>query len=220
MKAVRNILTCPFEVKAEGDAGQITGYASVFNNVDLGRDIVRPGAFTSSIAALKGAGRALPMLYQHDSSEPIGIWSDFTEDSRGLKCTGEIVMDTQRGREAHALMKRGAITGLSIGYGVKKETWDSDNRLRYLDELELREVSPVTFPMNIEARLTDVKRGNLTLREFEAFLRDEGGFSRSDARMIAEEGFKAWSSPRDEECGPQALSDLIAGLQQVNASFR
>ncbi|MCK1313706.1 HK97 family phage prohead protease [Bradyrhizobium sp. 23] len=144
-----------FDVKAVAEDGTFSGYASVFGVTDLGGDSVQPGAFTKSLKSKPAA--KVKMLRGHDTSEPIGVWTSIVEDSRGLKATGRLILDTNKGRETYALLKAGALDGLSIGYRTKKESFDRTKKVRLLNELELHEVSIVTFPMNPTATISRVK---------------------------------------------------------------
>lgn len=134
------------------DAAEIEGYASLFGQVDQGGDIVQPGAYSASIAAHEQAGRSVKMLWQHDPAQPIGVWTTVREDKTGLWVAGRLLDSTQKGREAAALIKAGALDGLSIGYRTKKAAKNGDGQ-RLLSELELWEVSLVTFPMLPDARV-------------------------------------------------------------------
>ncbi|MFN0114566.1 MAG: HK97 family phage prohead protease [Paracoccaceae bacterium] len=131
---------------------EIEGYASVFNAVDQGGDIVAKGAYARSLAELGTGGRRVKMLWQHDPAEPIGVWDEVREDERGLYVKGRILTDVARGREAAALIANGAIDGLSIGYRTITAERDGKGR-RVLRDLDLWEVSLVTFPMLPEARV-------------------------------------------------------------------
>ncbi len=131
---------------------QIEGYASYFGQVDNGNDVVTKGAYAKSLTDLAAKGRNVKMLWQHDPSQPIGIWDEVREDARGLYVKGRILTDVARGREAAALIGAGAIDGLSIGYRTVKAT-KNDKGQRLLSELELWEVSLVTFPMLPSARV-------------------------------------------------------------------
>ncbi len=146
----------PLEFKLAGDRGEISGYASEFGVKDAGGDTVQAGAFGASLTSTKAAGRKVPMLWQHRPDEPIGIWDSAVEDRRGLKVSGRIVLETSRGQEAFALAKSGALNGLSIGYRTIKSRPDS-GRGRLLDQLDLVEISLVTFPMLDSARISSVK---------------------------------------------------------------
>ena len=134
------------------DGAVIEGYASLFGAVDRGGDVVERGAYTASLKALVSAGRRVRMLWQHDPAQPIGVWDEVREDETGLYVKGRLLPDVARAREAAALLTAGAIEGLSIGYRTVKATKDDTGRRR-LQELELWEVSLVTFPMLPEARV-------------------------------------------------------------------
>ena len=154
------------------DKSLIEGYASLFGQADQGGDIVVKGAYAASIARLKAAGQRVKMLWQHDPAQPIGVWDEVREDDRGLWVKGRLLDSTQKGREAAALIAAGAIDGLSIGYRTTKAS-KNDKGQRLLTELELWEVSLVTFPMLPSARV-EAKRETPeidgTLRELAAVL--------------------------------------------------
>jgi len=134
------------------DGSLVQGYASVFGRRDQGGDVVQAGAYGASLKALAAAGRRVKMLWQHDPAQPIGVWDEVREDATGLYVKGRILMDVERGREAAALLAAGAIDGLSIGYRTLRAERDGKGQ-RLLAELELWEVSLVTFPMLPEARV-------------------------------------------------------------------
>lgn len=134
------------------DGAVISGYASLFGAADQGGDIVQAGAYAKSLTELARNGRSVKMLWQHDPTQPIGVWEDVKEDSKGLFVKGRILTDIQAGREALALIEAGAIDGLSIGYRTKRAEKAASGQ-RLLHELELWEVSLVTFPMLSEARV-------------------------------------------------------------------
>lgn len=134
------------------DGTLVEGYASLFGKADQGGDVVQQGAYAASLAKLSADGRSVKMLWQHDPAQPIGIWDEVREDARGLYVKGRLLTDVARGAEAAALIQAGAIDGLSIGYRTKKAEKDTSGR-RLLNELELWEVSLVTFPMLPDARV-------------------------------------------------------------------
>ncbi|MDB5596764.1 MAG: peptidase [Hyphomicrobiales bacterium] len=136
--------------------GMFEGYASLFGIVDLGGDEVMPGAFRTSLA--RRDAKHVRMLWQHDPASPIGKWLSMTEDARGLKVKGQLNLAVARAREALALMRDGAVDGLSIGFRVKRASKSRGGSTRKLMELDLWEVSIVTFPMLPQARVSAVKR--------------------------------------------------------------
>jgi len=140
---------------AETDAsGHLRGYASLFGQPDQGGDVVEPGAFAGSLAQLARAGRRVKFLWQHDPATPIGVWSEIHEDGRGLMVAGHILPGVARGSDAIALMAAGAIDGLSIGYRTVRAAPNPESGGRRLIEIDLWEVSLVTFPMLPAARAT------------------------------------------------------------------
>lgn len=210
-----------FDVKAVGDDGTFNGYGSVFGTVDSYQEVVAPGAFTESLAELKAKGRPVPVLWQHRSSEPIGAWSALSEDDRGLFGEGRILLDAgDMERRAHAHMKAGTVTGLSIGYWVRESSYDEKTGIRTLTKLDLIEISLVTFPANDDARVEAVKfklaHGELpTEREFGKFLR-EAGFSKSRSTFLsgAIDELRRKESARDTaQPSLKALSDTLSDFK-------
>ncbi len=203
-------LDFPLDVKDIGEDGAIEGLAAAYGNVDFGGDIILPGAFTKTLRGRK----SLPMLLYHDMRMPVGVWTEFEDTAKGLRLKGRITTATQAGVEALALARDGALAGLSIGYRSMKERFTE--KARELIEVMLHETSLVSIPMNERAQITHVKdilaSGELpSVRQFEAFLRDAGGFSKSLATAIAA---KATPHLRGE---PEAkanddLADFLAGL--------
>lgn len=135
--------------------GTVEGYASLFGEIDQARDMVMRGAFAQTLAT-RGV-RRIPMLFQHDPSEPVGIWLELREDHRGLFARGRLIPDVRRGRELLSLLREGAIDGLSIGFRTGKARIDPRTRIRHLYAVDLWEISIVTFPMLTGARVQTVK---------------------------------------------------------------
>lgn len=135
------------------EGARLEGYASVFGVRDQGGDVVLAGAYGASLARIAREGRRVKMLWQHDPGQPIGIWDEVVEDAVGLRVKGRLLTDLAQGREAAALLAAGAIDGLSIGYRTLRAERDGKGQ-RLLAELDLWEVSLVTFPMLPEARVS------------------------------------------------------------------
>lgn len=221
----------PFEFKftdTNGQpAGSFEGYASAFNNIDDGGDRILPGAFVDTLAQAKASGRMPKMLLNHggglfgagaEDMLPIGKWNNLGEDTKGLEAKGRLInLDTESGKRIYGAMKEGELSSLSIGYKAEKFTRGTraGEPRRSISQIKLYEISPVTFPMNGHAAITSVKScGIKTIREFEDFLRDVGGYSHAAAKAIAAGGFKA-TDPRDEDDASIAalIRSNIAKLQ-------
>lgn len=154
-------LSAPFQIKELGANGHVSGYASVFNEVDAQREVVAKGAFRRSLAAMKTSGRQPAMLWMHDIRQPIGVWEHVKEDARGLNVEGRLAIRTAAGADAYELLRMGAVTGLSIGYRTTASRMDEKSRTRTLLDVDLFEVSLVTFPANASARISAVKDPHL-----------------------------------------------------------
>lgn len=207
------------EIKKEPDQdGEFEGYASVFGVVDGGNDVVNRGAFEKSLATRKPK-----MLWQHDPQQVIGVWEEVREDEKGLFVKGRILKDVERGREAMALMRAGAIDSMSIGYRtIKASNEGPADRVRRLMEVELFEVSVVTFPMLSAATITDVKSIDWkNKRDIERALRDVFALTQSEAKAFMADGFNGLQAKRDVDAlgydmgDVSALSDQLKQLQKV-----
>jgi uncharacterized protein len=147
----------PLEIKELGANGFVSGYASVFGSVDAQREVVQAGAFTRSLSAWKRTQRQPAMLWMHDTGKPVGVWEKVREDASGLAVEGRLAIRTQDGADAYELLRMGAVTGLSIGYRTVASRIDAKNRVRTLTDVDLYEISLVTFPANDAARIHAVK---------------------------------------------------------------
>ena len=198
----------------EENKGMFSGYGSIFNKKDLGNDVMMDGAFAKSIAS-KGA-RGVKLLYQHKADEPIGVFDEIIEDRKGLKVKGRLAMGTQKGKEVYELMKMGAIDGLSIGYRVspKGAHYDEKGKRRMLKEVDLMEISAVTFPMNPRARIQAVKGSGKSVREWEVILREAGELSRSESKVAANAVHKALDQ-REVDSEQTDVIKQIANLTKI-----
>lgn len=203
----------PFEVKEISESGKFSGYGSVFGVLDSYADIVVKGAFTKTIARHQQAKSAPAMLWQHKSDDPIGVWTNVHEDDHGLYVEGELILEASRGRDAYWLMKKGAVRGLSIGYKTVKDQYDHNTDVRQLLEVDLWEVSPVTFPACPTAQIGDIK--SITERDFERMLTRDAGLTRSQARVVINQGFKALKTTQDA-----GLGELSAAIEEVRRIFK
>jgi HK97 family phage prohead protease len=183
----------PVALKLADDhaAGLIEGYGAVFANLDRGGDVIAKGAFQATLAEHKAQGTLPAMLWSHNPDKPIGTWTDVREDAKGLVVRGQLNLDTQGGREALALLKGRAVNGLSIGYVPKRSERDPKTGSRTLKEVELWEISLVTFPMNPQARITRAKSATAGIRKLEDVLREDLGLSRTEAKRFIHHGWSA-----------------------------
>jgi HK97 family phage prohead protease len=207
------------DVKAVAADGTFTGYGSVFGVVDSYNEVVAPGAFKTSLAALAAKGRSLPILWQHRTAEPIGAWTGLTEDAHGLAGKGALWLEeAPNARVAYKGMETKAITGLSIGYYVIRSSYNEKTGIRTLEEVDLVECSIVTVPANDEARIDSIKariaHGALpSLPDFEKLLR-EAGFSKTQSAVIANRGLKHLL--RSESDNDSKANDLAPMIAQAN----
>lgn len=229
-------LRCRFETKFaevddDAEIGKFTGYGAIFGELDSYGDVIAKGAFKDTLK--KRAGGKLPkMLLQHggwwvndQDGVPIGQWTAMAEDEKGLRVEGRLTADdSERFKIVYGAMKIGELDGLSIGFTATDYSMGTkpEEPRRTLKKVDLMEVSVVTFPAAINARVTDIKAAHDNIRDFERFLRDEGGFSHAAAKAIASGGFKARSDPRDEDDGLTELRSLAhaRGAAIVNLNSR
>lgn len=207
-------LGIPIELKAFGDSGSFEGYASIFGNVDLGGDVIERGAFKEIV---KGKNGMVKILNQHNTRDPIGV-AEVKQDDKGLSFQGQLILESASARSAYALMKGGVLDGMSIGYDVLPGGAKIlDSGIRQLKELKLWEISPVTFGMNPLAGIDSVKQfAKVTnIREYEDFLRDAGGFSKAQAKLLASGGWKAMPDQRDAGGDADLMQQHLKFLQTI-----
>jgi len=202
--------------------GSFSGYASLFGAVDLGRDVIEPGAFAASLKR-RGAGD-VRMLYQHDPDQPIGRWLSIREDDRGLHVEGKLALGVARAREVHELMKSGALDGLSIGFQTLRARSEAKAGVRRILSADLWEISVVTFPMQPGARVTAVKAAAAshttsvpTRRELERRLTRDARLTRRQARGLIARGYGALSDRQD--AGPEDLKRLETRMRRLAATL-
>jgi len=196
---IREHLACKFKVKELTETGRFSGLAAVYGNVDLGKDVIEPGAFTKT---LNEHGGVFPVLWQHDSRQPIGLGT-FSDSAKGLQVEGQLTMEVGKAAEASALMRDKVARGLSIGYDAM--TAPVRDGIRHLTEIKLWETSIVTFPMNEMALVDGVKN----VAGFLEFLRqvEEGSIEFTGEEFSAlQKTFSALAARR----APAATQDISA----------
>lgn len=209
---------CHLNIKAQGEDGTFEGYGSVFGVKDSYSEIVAAGAFTDSLAEHRSKGTFPALLWQHDPSQPIGVYTEMREDAKGLFVKGQLLLDVAKGKEAHALLKAGALNGLSIGFMPVKSSYDEENHERTLTEVDLWEVSLVTFPANDKSRVEGVKAAIAEIKSLagaERFLRDAKlPLTRSQATAIVSQIKDVALRQRDAD---QVVSKLNASANKLLA---
>ena len=216
----KEFLNLPFQIKSVDDDGHIEGYGAVFNNIDFGLDRIERGAFKDTLRARK-ATEPLPMLWQHNSGEPIGVWHTATEDKNGLYVEGQLNLSRDSGAadvplawQARALAKQRAVSGLSIGFYAEDYRYEED--VRVLTKLDVIEVSMATFPMNPLAQIANVKQ--LTNKEFVSVTRQRLGLSRQAAEALRAdglEGLRAYFSSRKSGDADNAIASLKSLIDTI-----
>lgn len=211
----KKYLDCGFQVKAIEESGAFEGYGSIFGNIDHYGDIVEKGAFTTSLGKHKQKGTMPALLWQHKGSEPIGVYTDMYEDENGLYVKGQLALKTAKGQEAYELLKMKALSGLSIGFNTVSDEYDQKTNIRNIKEVDLWEISLVTFPANESARISALKSIEeiKTLSDAENYLRESGGYSKSEAVGIVSRIKSACRSESDE------LGEVKAALESLQSRF-
>ena len=199
----------PFEVKAVDDAGNFEGYASVFNNIDLGDDVILPGAFTR--VKTTRAGRLKLALF-HDLTRLVGS-AEYNQDQHGLYLKGRINLNVSYARDAYELMKEGTLDSMSIGFNPLDDAIEQreGRRVRIISQAELWEASIVPFGMNPEAQVMSVKSD---IRLFENALRERMGLSQKEAAAVASLGY-----PAIHRDGDDAATATVEELKKLSLNI-
>ncbi|MFM2580634.1 HK97 family phage prohead protease [Vibrio fortis] len=212
-----------FEIKSvDPEAGTFEGYANTFGFKDHAGDNTQKGAFTKSLDEHKAANSMPAMLWQHKQDQPIGVWTEMYEDDHGLYAKGKLILEVQQAKEAYALMKAGALKGLSIGYITQKERYNSQTKENELHEVKLLETSIVTFACNEQSQVEVVKNRFAeevlpTEREMEKALR-ELGLSRKQAKSFLVEGYKAFNENTAEQDKPAPVISINKDVSEKEAN--
>ena len=211
---MKSFLDFKTELVANEEDGTFEGYGSVFNNTDLGNDVIKDGAFTKTLRR-RGA-KGVKLLYQHKTDMPIGVFTEMKEDEPGLYVKGQLALGTTAGRDAYELMKMGALDGLSIGFKVNPQEVAYDKRTgkRIIKELDLMEVSLVPFPMNPRATIRSVKGEEISIREWENGLRDAFNLSRSESKIAAKAVNQAFTQREVDD-----NADLVEAIKTLTLTI-
>jgi HK97 family phage prohead protease len=204
------------EIKELTEAGTFSGLASVYGITDSDNDIVASGAFAKSLVTRPD----VKLLWQHDRTKPIGIFTLIEERGNALYVEGKLAIGVEKADEAYILLKMGAISGLSIGFVTKNYDYDTTTNVRTISEAELYEISVVTFPANEAAHIMSVKNiKDMPPKEVERKLRTAFNLSQSEAKTFMAKGYSAISQ-RDvveaEESQRDVGSELLNQLKEIN----
>lgn len=215
---VKKQLQTRLKIKSVSETGEFSGYGSIFGVKDSDQDIVVKGAFKKSLEAWNEKGALPALLWMHDTSEPLGIFTKMQEDDNGLYLEGKLLIDDDPlAKRAHAHMKAGSLSGLSIGYALNDYEYDREKEAFILKEIDLWEVSLVTFPANDQARIDEVKSVLATgeipsPKAFEKALRDVG-LSQNQAKKFMAEGYKGLRDVEVKEASLSKLKSLIENIE-------
>jgi len=235
MPEIKRIIV-PFQQKAATKIGEFEGHGAVFENIDLGHDVIVKGAFTETLIEWKSKGQ-LPMLpWFHDISNPVGEFLEMSEDEKGLHTKGVLWVPgnpldrdpIEISKQVRNLLLSNGPKGMSIGYSVARESFGEQQgtRVRFLEKIDLWEVSIVPFGMNVEALITSAKSrladGTMpTERETERILRD-AGFSAKQSKAFIATGFKGLESEdqrdvdTEDETGEKCDFEFLQMLAKLN----
>jgi len=215
-------LVRPLQIKEVSEEGRFSGYGSVFNNVDHHKDVIMPGAFSKTLERHKDRGTMPAMLWQHSMRDVVGIYDDMKEDDRGLFMEGRLLVKSNipEADKAYSLMKHKAVSGMSIGFNIPKggESFNKEDEVWEIKEVDLVEVSIVTYPANPEAQIQSVKHALENPREFERLLRD-AGLSALQAKRLMSAGYDAMLK-RDAEASDEEDQALITQMIKTIGASR
>ena len=218
-KLINQLENCQLKFSSDEEGG-FEGYASVFNSVDKVGDTIAPGAFKESIES----GRTIKMFVNHAQHEvPVGDWIGLKEDSHGLLAKGKIDLNHKDGPTVYSALKRKAMDGLSIGFTMKDDDFELKGDGRLIKNMSLMETSIVSFPCEGQARISAVKAdvlGLVTLKDFEDYLRDAGGFSKSMATALVSQMQKAVRSDYEhqkQQIAKQVGAEALSILEQMKS---
>lgn len=220
-KLINLMENCQLKFSSESE-GEFQGYASVFSSVDKVGDTIAPGAFDSSLES----GRTIKMFVNHKQHEvPVGDWLEMRPDNHGLLATGKIDLNHKDGPTVLSALKRKAMDGLSIGFTMAAGDFEKKSGGRIIKNMSLMETSIVSFPCEGGALITAVKAdldGLMTLKDFEEYLRDVGGFSRSMATALVSQMQKAVRSDyehQEQQIARQVGAEALAIMDQLKKHF-
>jgi uncharacterized protein len=215
---IENLAALEFKFASADNAGEFSGYAAVFGNVDSHQDVIQPGAFADSIASHKAAGTMPPLLWAHDQTKPVGKTLSLSEDQRGLLMHGKLNLATTAGRDAYGHVKARDMSGISVGFKVPAGGALYARNARTLQRIAIHEVSLVTMPSNDRARIHEVKsKTHLSnIAECERQFREKLGLSIRAAQLLAAGGFPALQ----RKSASASEIDMLASAAELESLLR
>lgn len=216
--------TAPLEIKfqaSETDTGRFTGYVSTYGgSPDSYGDIIEKGAFAATLERHRLNDTRPALLWQHDQTQPIGIWESFQDTDQGLQAEGVLNLDTVKGREAHALMKQGALA-LSIGFTLPEGGAElRSDGVRVLKSINLVEVSAVSIPANANARIHAVKAFDASQpdrKAFEMAVREMLGLNPTESKRLLENG---WNGLASDQRSEKEQIEIVKALKLATEAVR
>ena len=209
------------ELRFDEGNRRFKGYASTFNGNDSYGDTILPGAYKKILAE----GTMPKMFWGHDWDIPIGKWLSAVEDEKGLLVEGEFTPGNSQAEAVMSAMKHGTVDGLSIGFRLAEGDYESkkDGGRIIKNITKLYEISVVNFPADDDARISEVRSEDIdglkSIRDFESFLRDAGGFSKSVATAIVAKAKKLFADQRESDCDEKSAQDLLERLKKLEQSL-
>ena len=220
-KLINQLENCQLKFSSE-EKGVFEGYASVYNSVDKVGDTIAPGAFDESLAS----GRIIKMFVNHKQHEvPVGDWVHMRSDGHGLLATGKIDMNHKDGPTVYSALQRKAMDGLSVGFTMNPGDFEQRGSGRVIKNMSLMETSIVSFPCEGRALITAVKadlEGLITLSDYEDYLREVGGFSKSMATALVCQLAKRIRSEYEvekQQTAEQASAELLAVIHSMKTKL-
>lgn len=213
MKMISKSIPLQIEAKANAPVGTISAYLTTFGNSDVVDDIMAKGSLDSFIAKFNPAAKKLPMFYEHDHTSIIGEWTDLKADEHGVVGTGVLYTETTKGSDVYKLMKRDAVSSVSIGFRSSDFTKNDDGG-RTFNEIELVETSVVLNPANDQAQIMSVKSddGFIETAALKKHL-IEGGLTKAECEALFLNGWKGLKMLRTEDAHTETLAEALKGFK-------
>lgn len=212
MQMISKSIPLRVETKADAPAGMISAYLTTFGNSDVVNDIMAKGSLDSFIAKFDPESKKLPMFYEHDHTSIIGEWTDLKADEHGVVGTGVLYTETTKGSDVYKLMKRDAVSSVSIGFR-STDFEKNDNGGRTFNDIQLVETSVVLNPANDQAQVMSVK-SNDGMIETAALKKHliEGGLTKAECEALFMEGWRGLKNLREADAYKETLADALKGF--------